>query len=46
MLFEQVVGDGASIFISIVAVIIGFGVAMGYIDYLKTEEESKKHEQH
>ena len=46
MFFEQIVADGASIFITIVAVIIGFGVAMGYTDYLKTEEEAKKRKHH
>jgi phosphotransferase system glucose/maltose/N-acetylglucosamine-specific IIC component len=44
-MFEQVIGDGANIFIIIVAVIIGFGVAMGYVDFLKTRknEEGNKH---
>jgi hypothetical protein len=42
MFFEQVIGDGASIFLSILAVIIGFGVAMGYTDFMKTREEDKR----
>jgi hypothetical protein len=43
-MFEQYIGSGANIFIAIVAVIIGFAAAMGYIDFLKTtkkEEEDK-----
>ena len=46
MFFNQIVADGASIFITIVAVIIGFGVAMGYTDYLKEEEVKKNRQNH
>lgn len=44
-MFEQNVADGANLFITIVAVIIGFAAALGYIDSLKTkkEEEESKH---
>jgi hypothetical protein len=42
-MFEQFTGDGANLFIVIVAVIVGFAAAMGYTDYLKTKEEQKKH---
>lgn len=42
MLFDQIIGDGASLFITIVAVIIGFAAAMGYIDFLKTNKQDKK----
>jgi uncharacterized membrane protein YwzB len=38
-MFEQNVGDGANLFVIIVAVIIGFGAAMGYVDYLRTKKE-------
>jgi len=38
-MFQQYIGDGASIFITIVAVIIGFAAALGYIDFLKTKKE-------
>ncbi len=41
-MFQQYIGDGASIFITIVAVIIGFAAALGYIDFLKTKKEEKK----
>jgi len=43
-MFEQTVGDGANIFVIIVAVIIGFVAAMGYIDYnKKTKKQDDKH---
>ncbi len=38
-MFQQYIGDGANIFITIVAVIIGFVAALGYIDFLKTKKE-------
>ena len=43
-LFSQIVGDGANLFVVIVAIIIGFAAGMGYTDYLKTKkEENKQH---
>ena len=41
-MFHQYIGDGANIFIAIVAVVIGFATALGYVDYLKTKKEEKK----
>lgn len=41
-MFEQFVGDGANIFVAIVAVLVGFAVGMGYSDYVKTTKEQKK----
>lgn len=41
-MFTQYVGDGANLFIAIVAVIIGFAGAMGYIDFLKTTKKEEK----
>jgi len=41
-MFQQYIGDGANIFIAIVAVIIGFATAMGYIDYMKTNKQQNK----
>jgi hypothetical protein len=43
-MFQQYIGDGANIFIAIVAVLIGFATALGYVDFLKTkkEQENKK----
>jgi hypothetical protein len=41
-MFQQFVGDGANLFIAIVAVLIGFGAAMGYTDYVKTTKQEKK----
>jgi len=42
-MFEQNVGDGANIFVIIVAVIVGFISAVGYLDYLRhTKNHEKK----
>lgn len=37
-MFEQFVGDGANLFIAIVAVIIGFAAAIGLMDFRKTKD--------
>lgn len=43
-MFEQYIASGANIFIAIVAVVIGFAAALGYVDFLKTtKKEDKKH---
>jgi hypothetical protein len=43
-MFEQNVADGANIFVTIVAVLVGFAAAMGYIDYQKkTKKQDDKH---
>ena len=39
--FNQVVGDGANLFVVIVAIIIGFAAGMVYTDYLKTKKEEE-----
>ncbi len=36
---EQYIGDGANLFITIVACIIGFGAAVSLIDFQKTKKE-------
>ena len=41
-MFQQFIGDGANVFIAIVAVLIGFATAMGYIDYMKTKKQENK----
>lgn len=41
-MFTQFTADGANIFIAIVAVIIGFATAIGYIDFVKTKKQEKK----
>ena len=41
-MFHQFIGDGANIFIAIVAVLIGFATALGYIDFLKTTKNQNK----
>ncbi len=38
-MFDQNVGDGANLFVVILAVIIGFASAMGYTDYLRTKRD-------
>lgn len=39
---EQYIGDGASLFITIVACLIGFAAAAGNLDVLKTKKETPK----
>lgn len=41
-MFEQYTGDGVNVFIAIVAVLIGFAAAMGFIDFRKVKNEQKK----
>lgn len=41
-MFQQYIGDGANIFIAIVAVLVGFGAALGYTDFLKTTKKEDK----
>ena len=41
-MFNQYVGSGADLFIIIVAVIVGFAAALGYVDFLKTTKQQNK----
>ena len=41
-MFDQVVGNGANLFVIIVAVLIGFATAIGFINYQKTKREDPK----
>jgi hypothetical protein len=41
-MFEQYTASGANIFIAIVAVLIGFAAAIGYVDFQKTKKQEKK----
>lgn len=41
-MFEQYIGSGANIFFAIVAVLVGFAVALGYVDFLKVKKENEK----
>lgn len=41
-MFQQYIGDGANLFIAIVAVLIGFATAMGYVDYMRTTKKENK----
>lgn len=41
-MFEQYIADGANLFIIIVAVLVGFATALGYLDFMKTKKEEKK----
>ncbi|MEK6783209.1 MAG: hypothetical protein AABY93_16025 [Bacteroidota bacterium] len=38
-MFEQNVGDGANLFVVIMAIIIGFASALGFTDFLRTKKE-------
>ncbi len=41
-MFNQNVADGANLFVIILAVIVGFAAAMGYVDFLKEKKAAKK----
>ncbi len=41
-MFEQNIGDGANLFITIVAVIIGFVSALAFLDKMKTSKNEKE----
>jgi hypothetical protein len=41
-MFQQFIADGANIFIAIVAILVGFATALGYLDFLKTRKQEKK----
>ncbi len=40
-MFEQIVGSGANAFLIIIAVVVGFVSALGFIDSKKTEKENE-----
>ena len=40
-MYEQVIGDGANLFITIVAILVGFAAALGYVDSLKGKRKKK-----
>jgi len=40
-IFNQVVGDGANLFVVIIAVVVGFVAGLSYVDSLKTQEKEK-----
>ena len=42
IMFEQYIGDGANLFIIIVAVLVGFATALGYLDFMKTKKDERK----
>ena len=42
-MFEQYIGDGANTFIIIVAALVGFATALGYLDFLRTKKDEKDH---
>jgi hypothetical protein len=41
VLFTQIVGDGANLFMVIVAIVIGFVGGLSYVDKVRTEEKEK-----
>ena len=43
-MFEQYFASGADIFIAIVAVIIGFAAAIGFLDFQKAKKNETKGE--
>jgi hypothetical protein len=45
-MFHQVIGEGANIFITIVAIIIGFVGALAYTDVLKVKRDQENEETH
>jgi hypothetical protein len=42
-MFDQFIGDGANIFITIVACLIGFAAAIGFMDFNKNNKEEESH---
>jgi hypothetical protein len=42
-MFEQFIGDGANVFIIIVAALIGFAAAIGFMDFNKSGKEEDSH---
>ena len=41
-MFNQYIGDGANVFIAIVAALIGFVAALSFIDFQKVKKDEKK----
>ncbi len=41
-MFNQNVGDGANLFILIIAILIGFVAGLSYIDSIKTKKEQEE----
>ena len=41
-MFEQYIGNGANVFIAIVAVLVGFVAALSYVDFQKVKKDEKK----
>lgn len=44
-MFEDYIGSGADTFIAIIAVVVGFVAAMGYLDFLRLNKKKKEDEQ-
>lgn len=43
-MFEQVVGNGANLFLLIVAIVVGFVGALAYVDFMKVKrDQQEKH---
>lgn len=41
-MFNQVVGDGANLFVIILTVVIGFAAGMGFVDFKKVTREEEE----
>jgi hypothetical protein len=39
--FNQIIGDGANLFMVIVAIVVGFVAGLSYVDKGRTEEREK-----
>ena len=45
-MFHQIVGDGANLFILIIAILFGFVNALAFIDFRKVKKEQEQKDSH
>ena len=45
-MFNQVVGDGANLFVTIIAIVIGFVAGMSFIDSRRVKKEQEEQNNH
>ena len=41
-MFNQVVGNGANLFVIIITVVVGFAAGMGFVDFKKVTKEEEE----
>jgi hypothetical protein len=41
-MIDQIVGNGANLFVLIIAILIGFVNALAYVDFLKVKKEQEE----